>query len=162
MFTDRGSITVGAFCSFSPEVRVLGGGEHVTTRASTFPLATRFAKPGGSSSLDSVDKGPTTIGNDVWIGLGAILLSGVTIGDGAVIGAGAVVRASVPPYAIVAGNPAELVRYRFDADVRQRLLALQWWNWDDREIFAALPWFMRGVDAFLEEMERTHRSASPS
>lgn len=70
-----------------------------------------------------------TIGNDVWIGAGAIVLGGVTIGDGAIVGAGAVVTKDVPPYAIVGGVPAKIIRYRFPEDLRERLLRLRWWRW---------------------------------
>jgi carbonic anhydrase/acetyltransferase-like protein (isoleucine patch superfamily) len=96
------------------------------------------------------------IGNDVYIGVGAIVLSGVSIGDGAVVGAGAVVTKSVEPYAIVAGNPARLVRYRFDDETRARLLALRWWDLADDEIRDSRRWFMGDVQAFLDEMERVH------
>jgi acetyltransferase-like isoleucine patch superfamily enzyme len=139
MFTEDARIVVGSFCSISPEVRILGGGEHVTTRASTFPLNARFFDPAKRNSLDAIDQGPTVIGNDVWIGYGATVLSGVTVGHGAVLGARAVVSQSVPPYAVVVGNPARIVSYRFAADVRNRLLALRWWDWDDEVIPAASP-----------------------
>ncbi|MCW3069638.1 MAG: chloramphenicol acetyltransferase [Solirubrobacterales bacterium] len=158
MYTEGARVEVGAFCSISGEARVLGGGEHVISRASTFPLKARLFDPAEKTAADSVDKGPTVIGNDVYIGVGAIVLSGVTIGDGAVVGAGAVVSKSIPPYAVVVGNPGRIVRYRFESDVRERLLALRWWEWDDSEIHALLPWFMDDVDAFLDEAER-RRSA---
>ena len=76
----------------------------------------------------------TIIGNDVWIGAKAIIRSGVTIGDGAVIGAGAVVTKDVPPYAIVAGVPAKIIRYRFDEELRKALLAAKWWDRDMTEL----------------------------
>jgi hypothetical protein len=84
----------------------------------------------------------------------ALVLSGVTIGDGAVVGAGSVVGSSVPAYAVVAGNPARIVRYRFDSEIRDRLLAIRWWDWDDHEIRSLAPWFMGDVDSFLDEIER--------
>jgi acetyltransferase-like isoleucine patch superfamily enzyme len=155
MFTEGARIIIGAFCSISPEVRILGGGEHETTRASTFPLNARLFDPAKRTAADAVDTGPTVIGNDVWIGLGARILSGAIIGDGAVIGAGAVVSGSVPPYAVVAGNPARVIRYRFERNIRDRLLALRWWDWDERELQTALPWFMGDVESFLNEMERS-------
>ena len=96
------------------------------------------------------------IGHDVWIGLGATVLSGVSVGHGAVIGAGSVVSKWVPPYAVVAGNPAQVVRYRFDAETRRRLLALCWWDWEDEEIQALKSWFMADVKSFLDEAERIH------
>jgi acetyltransferase-like isoleucine patch superfamily enzyme len=154
MFTEGARIVVGAFCSIAPEVRILGGGEHIMTRASVFPLNARMFDPTMRNSLDAVDKGPTVIGNDVWIGTGAVILSGVIVGDGAVVGAGAVVSQPVPPFAIVAGNPAQIVGYRFVKEIQERLLALQWWDWDDDAIRALSRWFMSDVESFLEETER--------
>ncbi len=161
MYTEGAQIVVGAFCSISAEARILGGGEHAIQRPSTFPIKARLVDPEEHTAPDSNDTGPTVIGNDVYIGVGAVVLSGVTVGDGAVIGAGAVVTKSVDPYAIVAGNPARPVRYRFDEPTRQRLLALQWWDWDDEKIRRMLPWFMGDVDEFLNEAERIE-SAQPS
>jgi Hexapeptide repeat of succinyl-transferase len=153
---DGARIEVGAFCSIAVEARILAGSEHVTTRATTFPLNALLFDPMGGNSLDAIDKGTTTIGNDVWIGLGAVVLSGVTIGDGAVIGAGAVVSKSVPPYAVVVGNPAQIVCFRFDDDTRRRLLALRWWEWSDEEIIALRQAFMSDVGTFLREAEAIH------
>ena len=79
-------------------------------------------------------KGQLLIGNDVWIGDNVILLGGVRIGDGAVVAAGSVVVKDVPPYAIVGGNPARLIRYRFQADVIEKLCRIRWWNWPDGQI----------------------------
>jgi acetyltransferase-like isoleucine patch superfamily enzyme len=159
MFTEGARTEVGAYCSISDQSRILGGGEHVITRASTFPLTARLFDPAKRTVTDAVDTGPTVIGNDVYIGVGAIVLSGVTIGDGAVVGAGAVVAKSVPAYAVMVGNPARILRYRFDAPTRERLLALRWWEWDHEAIEAALPWFRRDIGSFLEEMERRHGKA---
>ena len=79
-------------------------------------------------------KGDVVIGNDVWIAEGAVILSGVKIGDGAVIGSQAVVSKDVPPYAVVSGNPARLVKMRFDEDTIKMLLQIQWWNWPTEKI----------------------------
>ncbi|EKO3576514.1 CatB-related O-acetyltransferase [Vibrio metschnikovii] len=74
------------------------------------------------------------IGNDVWIAAGAVITRGIKIGDGAVIGANAVVTKDVPPYAIVAGIPAKVIKYRFTPEIIQRLLDIQWWNWEEIKI----------------------------
>lgn len=149
-------IEVGAFCSIHHESRIVAGADHVTARASTFPFsAYLFDSPRGVLE-EGVEKGPTAIGNDVWIGIGALVLSGVMVGDGAVIGAGAVVTKSVPPYAVVVGSPARITRYRFESPIRRRLLALRWWDWDDDQIRAARRWFTADVESFLDEMEGTH------
>jgi acetyltransferase-like isoleucine patch superfamily enzyme len=158
IYTEGARITVGAFCSISAEARVLGGGEHAISRPSTFPLKARLFDPTERTGPDSAETGPTIIGNDVYIGVGAIVLGGVTIGDGAVVGAGAVVTRPVPPYAIVTGNPARVMRYRFDAKTRDRLLQLRWWEFDDAEIERLLPWFMGDVELFLDEAERARSS----
>jgi acetyltransferase-like isoleucine patch superfamily enzyme len=159
MYTEGARIEVGAYCSISDQARILGGGEHVITRASTFPLTARLFDPANRTLTDAVDTGPTVIGNDVYIGVGAIVLSGITIGDGAVVGAGSVVAKPVPPYAVVVGNPARIVHYRFESETRERLLALRWWDWDHEEIEAALPWFTSDIESFLDEMERRRGKA---
>jgi acetyltransferase-like isoleucine patch superfamily enzyme/SAM-dependent methyltransferase len=162
MFMDGARIQVGAFCSIAVDARILAGSEHITTRSTTFPLNALLFNPMGGNSLDAIDRGTTTIGNDVWIGLGALILSGVIVGDGAVIGAGAVVSKSVPPYAVVAGNPARIIRYRFDEETRRRLLALSWWEWSDDEITALKQAFMDEVGSFLGVAERSHQPRSES
>lgn len=156
VFMRNARIDVGAFCSIGPDVRILAGSEHITSRATTFPLNALLFDPAGGNALDAIDRGTTTIGNDVWIGLGAIVLSGIIVGDGAVIGAGAVVSRSVPPYAVVAGNPARILRYRFDEETCRRLLRLQWWDWPDAEITELRAPFMADVSVFLEQAERLH------
>jgi acetyltransferase-like isoleucine patch superfamily enzyme len=156
MFTEGARIEVGAYCSISDQARIIGGGEHVITRASTYPLTARLFDPARRTGTDALDTGPTVVGNDVYIGVAAIILSGVTIGDGAVIGAGAVVAKPIPAYAVAVGNPAQIIRYRFDESTRERLLALRWWDWDDKEIEEALPWFNSDIESFLDDMERRH------
>ncbi len=95
------------------------------------------------------------IGNDVWIGHAATVLPGVCVGDGAVIGAGAVVTRDVPDFAIVAGVPARLLRYRFDPDLCTRLQRLAWWNWSHAQLQAALDDFRSlPIRTFCERYER--------
>jgi acetyltransferase-like isoleucine patch superfamily enzyme len=162
VFIPDARIEVGAFCSIAGEARILAGSEHMMHRPTTYPLNAMIFTPGEITSKEAIDKGPTVIGNDVWIGLGAMILSGVMIGDGAVIGARAVVSKSVPPYAVVAGNPAEILYYRFDTAVRDRLLALRWWEWTDADIWAAKESFEGNVTSFLEKMELVHPSLPES
>jgi acetyltransferase-like isoleucine patch superfamily enzyme len=156
LFMDGARIEMGTFCSIGSEVRILAGSEHITTRTTTFPLNALLFDPAKGNPLDVIDKGTTTIGNYVWIGLSAVVLSGVTVGDGAVIGAGSVISKSVPPYAVVVGNPAHIIRYRFPEEIRRRLLRCAWWYWSDEEIMALRPAFMADVDSFLKEVERLH------
>jgi acetyltransferase-like isoleucine patch superfamily enzyme len=154
IYTEGARIVVGAFCSIGPDVRIHGGGEHVMTRVTTFPLNAMIFDRAKRNAPDDVDTGPTVVGNDVWIGQGATILAGVSVGDGAVIGAGAVVSRPVPPYAIVAGNPAQLVRYRFAEDVRERLRELAWWEWGDELIRERKAWFVDDAESFLARAER--------
>jgi acetyltransferase-like isoleucine patch superfamily enzyme len=153
IFTEGARIIVGAFCSINAEARILGGGEHRIDGASSFPIKARLFDPTEANAEESVQTGRTVIGNDVYVGLGAIVLAGVTIGDGAVVGAGAVVTKTVPAYAIVVGSPAQVTRYRFSADVIERLLAVRWWDFSDEQLETLLPWFARDIESFLERAE---------
>lgn len=122
-------IDIGAFCSIADDVIIFGGGEHRLDWVTTYPLRIALNSPGAGHDGHPHTKGRTVIGNDVWIGHGAMVVSGVTVGDGACIGAGAVVSKDVPPYAIVAGNPARVVRRRFDEQAIAQLLQIRWWTW---------------------------------
>ncbi len=141
-------ITVGAFCSIGPEVMIFGRADHPTQLVSTYPFRTKLLKP-DAGNADAVTKGPVQIGNDVWIGARAIILSGVTIGDGAIVAAGAVVARDVPAYGIVAGNPARLIKHRFAPEVIGALLEIRWWDWPDEKIRAYEAEFYGPIEAFI-------------
>lgn len=147
-------LVMGAWCSVAANVQVMLGGEHRMDWVTTYPfnaMDPRFADLEGHPRT----KGDVVIGNDVWLGREAMILSGVTIGDGAVVGARALVTRDVPPYGIVAGNPATLVRKRFDDETIARLLALKWWDWpDDRIAGAVRAMSSRDVNDFLDRAER--------
>ena len=121
---------VGKFCSIAGG-GAIGMGTHTLNNLSTSPIFT--AKHNGVG-ISWTDQQPTNeyreinIGNDVWIGTRALIMGGVTIGDGAVVGAGAIVTKDVPPYAIVGGVPAKIIRYRFSEEIIDRLLTMKWWN----------------------------------
>jgi acetyltransferase-like isoleucine patch superfamily enzyme len=127
---------IGRYCSISSHVAI-GGGEHPTDWLSTHPFqygdssfVQRWSKPAEREHLDAPAQPPgVAVGSDVWIGIRAVIARGVTIGDGAVIGAGAVVTKDVPPYAIVGGVPAKIIRYRFPPELIARLQRVQWWNY---------------------------------
>jgi virginiamycin A acetyltransferase len=118
---------VGRFCSGAWGV-TLGASAHRLDRATThtFPLN---AIDGGFVSGRNLLPEPVHIGHDVWIGCGAIVLSGINVGNGAVIGAGALVTRDVPDYAIVVGSPAKVIRLRYEESLVKRLNAVAWWNW---------------------------------
>lgn len=126
---DSDRIEIGSFCSIGEGVVILGGGEHRTDWVSTYPFAQVFDLAPRRIEGHPATKGPTVIGNDVWLAFGCTILSGVSIGSGAVVGAGAVVTKDVPPYAIVGGNPARVLRHRFNPETVAGLLEVRWWDW---------------------------------
>src|SRR4051812_38008350 len=132
---EQGStLRVGKYCSIADEVTILLGGNHRTEWVTTYPFpALQAAWPKAVDVTEPADttKGDVVIGNDVWIATRVTILSGVTIGDGAVLAAGAVVVDDVDPYAIVAGNPARLVKKRFSEEEIEALLDARWWDWPD-------------------------------
>jgi hypothetical protein len=136
-------IIIGKFCSIGERVFIATGGNRRMDLAALFPFDT--------STYQSTAN--TTIGNDVWIGSHATILGGVTVGHGAVIGSGAVVFGDVPPFAIVAGNPAQVVRYRFSAPIVCRLLKVAWWNWPVDRIMANRDWFHKPIEEFVREFD---------
>jgi acetyltransferase-like isoleucine patch superfamily enzyme len=126
---DQAHVYAGAFVSIGPEVIFLEGGNHRTDWVTTYPIRARFGLPGAYEDGHPSSKGDLLIGNDVWIGRGARVLSGVTIGDGAVVGGYSLVATDVRPYAIVVGNPAHEIRRRFSDEQVHALLEIAWWNW---------------------------------
>ena len=154
----RAGLVIGKYCSIAGGVRI-SFGDHNLELPSTFPFSAfgQFWPNVPSKVQHHTTKGDVKIGNDVWIGLDAFIGSGVTIGDGAVIGAKAVVVKDVPPYGIVVGNPARVVRYRFMPDIIKDMLKLRWWDLEDEEVDALLPVMLSGdVTAFLSAL-RTSR-----
>ena len=126
---------IGAFCSIASRVSI-GGVRHPTEFVSTSPvfLSHKDSVKAKFATHDYLPIIRTAVGNDVWIGEGAFIKAGVKVGDGAVIGMGAVVTKDVAPYSIVAGNPARLIRMRFDNDIVEALLKMQWWSLPDSEL----------------------------
>lgn len=149
---------IGKFCSIAANVRI-NALEHPMERVTTHKITYRpneyFRFLGIDQEFRERRRGkPVTIGNDVWIGHGAVLMPGVSIGDGAVVGANAVVTRDVAPYAIVAGVPARRIRDRFPPRVVVRLSALGWWNWPAEKLAEAISDMQTlDVDAFLDRWE---------
>lgn len=135
---------IGRYCSIFPTMRIFSGNHPMNTK-STHAF---FYNPKlDVVETDIIERTKLTIGNDVWIGHNAIILSSVSsVGDGAVIGAGAVVHQDVPPYAVVVGNPARTVRYRFSEQTIQVLLESKWWNKSVEELRLEM-------DGFREPLE---------
>jgi acetyltransferase-like isoleucine patch superfamily enzyme len=102
---------------------------------------------------------PLVIGHDVWVGSRATIVGDLTIGNGAVIGAGAVVLGDIPPYAVVEGNPAKVVRMRFSPSVIESLLRINWWDWDESTIAARADWFTRPIAEFCNRFDPVRRKA---
>lgn len=150
----QANLIVGAFCSIGPLVKFVLGNNHRTDYATTYPFGhiniDVFGMPVGSSGHPAT-KGDIVIGNDVWIGLCATIMSGVTIGDGAVIAANSHVVKDVEPYEIVGGNPARHIRHRFDRETIDFLLELKWWDKTDKEIRQLVPYLMSSdIDGLKE------------
>jgi len=127
------TLSIGAYCSIAGGVQIFLGGHHRADWVTTFPFpamlpeAAHIADFGGSH-------GDVRVGNDVWLCSDCTLLSGVTIGDGAIVAAGSLVTRDVEPYAVVGGNPARFLKWRFPEEQRLELLRSAWWNWPKEEI----------------------------
>jgi acetyltransferase-like isoleucine patch superfamily enzyme len=130
-------LIAGNYCSLNGTF-ILGGG-HAVDRLTTYPHRINMRLPGAGSDGFPTPTGDTIVGSDVWTGFGSLILSGVTIGDGAIVAGGAVVTKDVPAYAIVGGNPAKVLRYRFDEAQREALLELRWWDWPEEKVREAVP-----------------------
>jgi acetyltransferase-like isoleucine patch superfamily enzyme len=145
-------LTIGSFCSVANDVIFILSGEHHIHRVSTYPFK-EFGKhvPKFVDYVDTKTKGPIVVGNDVWIGCRATILSGVKIGNGAVIGAGSVVVKDVPPFAIVGGVPAEIIAYRFNPDQIASLQKIGWWDWPIESIKSRENDMYDDIDVFIRK-----------
>ena len=135
VWLEPSKMRIGNFCCIS-DIRVFLGGNHRTDWVTTFPFGhinlETFSTFNGVGHPKT--NGNIMVGNDAYLCHGATILSGITIGDGAVVAAGSVVVKDVPPYAIVGGNPAKLIKYRFTPEQITELLKIKWWNWPDEKI----------------------------
>ena len=154
-------LLIGKYCSLSASLSFLLGGNHEYKNVTTFPITNenfmRHFKSDGGGDVDAilptkrnVNHYQIIIGNDVWIGAMVTVLGGVKIGNGAVVGTGSLVTKDVPPYAIVGGNPAKIIKYRFPEDVINKLQAIKWWNWSPEEIVKNIK-FLDDVENFIDK-----------
>ena len=129
-------LIIGKFCMIASDVKfIMNGANHLSNAISTYPFAV-FGN-GWESAMEGKtypNKGNIEIGNDVWIGYNATIMAGVKIGDRAIIATNSTVVSDVEPYTIVGGNPAREIKKRFSPEIIERLLKLQWWNWDIEKI----------------------------
>ena len=157
--------SIGSFCSFGPNTAVVQ--THymgVTTHQFLFS-SWRYPELDALMPKEKQEKvfrehiasRKTRIGNDVWTGRNVTIMSGVHIGNGAIIGSGAVVTKDVPDYAIVAGVPAKIIKYRFPEEQIRQLIAIAWWNWDDKTIAERFDDFL-DMDAFIQKYKVTDKN----
>ncbi|MFC5696835.1 CatB-related O-acetyltransferase [Pseudomonas sp. GCM10022186] len=132
-WNEGSTLRIGSYCSIADNVQIFLGGGHRVDWVSSYPFPAYLPEASHISDFGGT-RGDVEIGSDVWLCSNCTILSGVTVGHGAVIAAGAVVSRDVPPYSVVAGNPARHIRWRFDEDTRSALLETEWWEWPEAEI----------------------------
>ena len=151
---DISNATIGSFCSIANGV-VIGGGMHPINWVGTSPVfyegrdsvKAKFSK----HKREKIKN--TTIGHDVWIGQNVIIKQGINIGTGSIIGMGSIVTKDIPPYSIYAGNPAKLIRERFDKKTIDKLLKIEWWNFDDAKLMNYAQYFTN-PDKFIGKFDQ--------
>ena len=134
-------LIIGKFCAIASGVEfIMNGANHRMNSVTTYPfnLMGNGWEKATPTLTDLPYKGDTIVGNDVWIGQNVTIMPGINIGDGAIIAANAVVTKDVPAYHIVGGNPAKIIRKRFDDDLIKHLLSIKWWDWPKEKIFSNL------------------------
>lgn len=146
-------IKIGNYSSFAFDTCAILGGEHRIDWGTTYPFSKIWPEAAHIEGHPA-SHGDINIGADVWVGGRSTILSGVTIGHGAIIGAGSLVHRDVDPYAIVAGNPARFIRWRYEIpkmfEARSRLLEIAWWDWPPERIAKALPLLLQpDIQAFI-------------
>jgi virginiamycin A acetyltransferase len=149
-------LIIGRYCAIASGVRfIMPGANHADLGPSTFPFGI-FGEPWAERTMDLVmgapSRGDTVVGNDVWLGYRALVLPGVTIGHGAIVAAASVVATDTPPYAIVGGNPARVIRRRYDDEDVERLLRAAWWDWPVELVTEHARTIMSGTPAELERI----------
>ncbi|WP_283205842.1 CatB-related O-acetyltransferase [Methylobacterium cerastii] len=143
------ALTIGRYCSIAAGVSIMLGGNHRTDWVTTFPFGVLDPAAAAHTGHPATN-GDVRIGNDVWLGDSCRILSGVTVGDGACVATGALVTRDVPPYAIVGGVPARIIRLRFSPDQIAAMLEIRWWDWPEERIQALYPRMLSpDIDGFI-------------
>lgn len=146
-------LVIGKFCQIASGVRfVMNGANHDMQGFSTYPFKV-FGKSWAEVPMQVINKGDTIIGNDVWLGNSATIMQGVQVGHGAIIGTNSLVTKNIEPYTVVGGNPARVIRKRFDDTIIEFLLRLRWWDWEIAKITANLKVLTEGN---LEALRKLH------
>lgn len=130
LFSNDVRLKIGNYCSIAPEVAFILCSDHYTDHISSFPFKVKIC----GEKWEAISKGDIVVDDDVWIGYGSIILSGVHIGQGAIVAAGSVVSKDVAPYAIVAGTPAKVIKYRFDEKMIEKLMKIDYAKLDEKLI----------------------------
>jgi acetyltransferase-like isoleucine patch superfamily enzyme len=145
---------IGSFCSISNNVKI-GGGMHPMEWVSTSPVfyKGRDSVKAKFSEFERESNQIVRIGNDVWIAANVKIKQGVTIGDGAILATECFVTKDVPPYALVGGNPAKIIKYRFTEEQIKDLLEIKWWNWEDEKIKKIVPLLVEAIKQLKKELD---------
>jgi virginiamycin A acetyltransferase len=153
-------LLIGKFCALAHGVQfIMPDANHATTGVTAYPFAIfgeEWAENLAITDYPFTPRGDTVIGNDVWIGMEATIMPGVTIGDGAIIGAKSVVTSDVTPFTVVAGNPAKNVKRRFDGETIALIQSLTWWNWPQEHLTKMIPDLVNGDITSLITYAKEH------
>jgi acetyltransferase-like isoleucine patch superfamily enzyme len=153
-WSEGATLKIGKFCSIAPKVTIMLVNDHKTDCVTTYPFDALFNYlDGGEFAGQAYTKGDVILGNDVWIGWNALILSGVRIGNGVIIAAHAVVTKDVEPYTVVAGNPARYIKHRYSIDHIEALQRIAWWDWPLSKIKDAWPLMSSDIEAFILEYD---------